>query len=188
MRHERGGVRGVPPVARGREGSGIGSAGSSSPDRDPGGDRGARARLSRGHHLAAFVSGRTARRVSAPRPGVAAGRPIPGDRKGPPGKDVLLFGGRATCYCDSRLTIYLLARLHITMSEFEWESRRVPKARVGAGYGLFHLRLGPVGEYVSLEFPRESVSWVLDPSRSGRPARSRAASRGSPSDSPRTLP
>lgn len=55
------------------------------------------------------------------------------------------------------------------MSEFEWENRRVPRARTAAGHGLFSLSLAPVREYVTLECPRESVAWVVG-SRAGGPS------------------
>ncbi len=51
------------------------------------------------------------------------------------------------------------------MSDLDWEPRRVPIERAGAGDGPARRRAGPVGQYVGLEFPRESVTWVV---RGGR--------------------
>jgi len=49
------------------------------------------------------------------------------------------------------------------MSEYEWEIGRFPRAPDGRILGGHRSRNGPVAEYVALEFPRESVTWVANP-------------------------
>jgi len=61
------------------------------------------------------------------------------------------------------LPIYLSHFVHIiAMSGFEWEIRRIPRASGHLGIGLSRPRPGPIAEYVALEFPRETVTWVLN--------------------------
>jgi hypothetical protein len=48
------------------------------------------------------------------------------------------------------------------MTEYEWEVGRVPRAPDARGLGGHRSRKGPVAEYAALEFPRESVAWVLN--------------------------
>jgi len=47
------------------------------------------------------------------------------------------------------------------MTEYEWEIGRTPRMPDVKGLGGFRFRRGPVAEYVALEFPRESVAWVV---------------------------
>jgi hypothetical protein len=56
------------------------------------------------------------------------------------------------------------------MTEYEWEVGRIPRAPDGRGLGGFRSRKGPIAEYAALEFPRESVAWVLkaEPNREPR--------------------
>ena len=47
------------------------------------------------------------------------------------------------------------------MTEYEWEVSRVPKRRNEGIIGHHRPQPSSVGEYVSLEFPRETSAWVL---------------------------
>jgi hypothetical protein len=53
------------------------------------------------------------------------------------------------------------------MPEYEWEANRFPRPAKVAGVGGFRFGWGPVAEYAALEFPRESLAWVvkLEPPR-----------------------
>jgi hypothetical protein len=64
------------------------------------------------------------------------------------------------------------------MVEYEWEVRRVPRAPEVRGPGGTRLRKGPAAEYAALEFPGESVAWVVQraPEVPSRPL----AAEGSP--------
>jgi hypothetical protein len=53
------------------------------------------------------------------------------------------------------------------MTEYEWEVGRVPRAPVAKSLGGSHPRRNPLAEYVALEFPRESITWVVS-SEAGR--------------------
>jgi len=61
------------------------------------------------------------------------------------------------------------------MTEYEWEVGRIPRAPDARDLGGFRSRRGPIAEYVALEFPLESVTWVVnsepDANQSGRPSR-----------------
>lgn len=63
------------------------------------------------------------------------------------------------------------------MSEYEWETRRVPRpARAPLPWG-YRPRASEVAEFLSLEHPGESVAWVLRHHAStpaGQPAGKRA--------------
>jgi hypothetical protein len=48
------------------------------------------------------------------------------------------------------------------MTDYEWEVGRMPRPRDERGPGGHHHRKGPVAEYAALEFPRESVTWVVN--------------------------
>ena len=48
------------------------------------------------------------------------------------------------------------------MSEYEWEVRRVPRVRDERGLGGHRHRSGPIAEFAALEFPRESITWVMN--------------------------
>jgi hypothetical protein len=61
------------------------------------------------------------------------------------------------------------------MTEYEWEVGRLPRASDARGLGGFRFRKGPIGEYVALEFPRESMTWVLNTERDREPKRSAIA-------------
>jgi hypothetical protein len=47
------------------------------------------------------------------------------------------------------------------MADYEWEVRRVPRAADLNMLERSRLRRSPVGEYAALEFPRESLTWVV---------------------------
>jgi hypothetical protein len=49
----------------------------------------------------------------------------------------------------------------MAMSEYEWETPRVPRVKGGSGGGLSPRASRPIDHYVALEFPRESAAWVL---------------------------
>jgi hypothetical protein len=46
------------------------------------------------------------------------------------------------------------------MTEYEWETERLPKAPDARWLPGYRPRKGPLAEYALLEFPRESVTWV----------------------------
>jgi len=47
------------------------------------------------------------------------------------------------------------------MTEHEWETPRIPRTNSNPSSGSTRRRLAPIDHYVALEFPRESVAWVL---------------------------
>ena len=47
------------------------------------------------------------------------------------------------------------------MSEYEWETRRVPRTTRPEMWGANRPRAREVAEFLALEHPRESVAWVL---------------------------
>ncbi|MGP8072286.1 MAG: hypothetical protein ACLPZM_04055 [Thermoplasmata archaeon] len=47
------------------------------------------------------------------------------------------------------------------MSELEWELRRIPTPSALRAPGISPPRRGAVAEFAALEFPRESVAWVV---------------------------
>lgn len=49
------------------------------------------------------------------------------------------------------------------MTEYEWESGRVPRGTRAGIVGGTALRPNAVSEYVALEIPREHVGWLLSP-------------------------
>ena len=49
----------------------------------------------------------------------------------------------------------------LAMSEFEWESLRVPRRSKPEFLGMYHPRPREIEEYVALEHPRETVGWLL---------------------------
>ena len=51
----------------------------------------------------------------------------------------------------------------MSMTEYEWDPPRVPRARLTRSPDSLRPVTGPVAEYVALEFPRESVTWLLAP-------------------------
>lgn len=66
------------------------------------------------------------------------------------------------------------------MTEYEWEVRRVPKAPIGRVPLVLHGRRHPISEYVALEFPRESVTWVTSRPSSAEEVRVPARERVEP--------
>ena len=75
------------------------------------------------------------------------------------------------------------------MSEYEWEAGRLPKPMYGRTVSGVHQRRHPIADYIALEFPRESVTWVTNPSAGsheptanpGRRAKPKVAKKDSPS-------
>ncbi len=47
------------------------------------------------------------------------------------------------------------------MTEYEWEVGRIPRGPDAGLFGARRPRKEPIAEYVALEFPRESVTWVV---------------------------
>jgi len=74
-------------------------------------------------------------------------------------------------------TIYLLHCLNMmVMTEFEWETERIPRVPRPTILGGHRRRPDALGRYVALELPRESVGWLLKGhSRSRRDMASRGA-------------
>jgi len=57
------------------------------------------------------------------------------------------------------------------MTEYEWEVGRIPRAPDAKGLGGFRSRRSAIAEYVALEFPRESVAWVVNTESNREPER-----------------
>ncbi len=55
----------------------------------------------------------------------------------------------------------------MSMTEYEWDAPRVPRARLPRSPDSLRPETSPVAEYVALEFPRESVTWLLAPRSRG---------------------
>lgn len=47
------------------------------------------------------------------------------------------------------------------MSDYEWEGERIPRVRGVWEAGHRPSRRSSIGEFVALEFPRESAAWVV---------------------------
>jgi len=79
-------------------------------------------------------------------------------------------GDRAVRYYGIKaLPIYSTSNLNIfAMTEYEWEVRRVPRARTPGTIAVREPRPSALRTYVDLEFPRESLTWLLG-SRPGPP-------------------
>ena len=64
------------------------------------------------------------------------------------------------------------------MTDYEWEVGRMPKPRDERGPGGHHHRKGAVAVYAALEFPRESITWIVKSkhdSERERPEKGRSA-------------
>lgn len=51
--------------------------------------------------------------------------------------------------------------MYKTMTDYEWEVGRFPKSPDANWLRVSRARKGPVAEYVAMEFPGESVHWVI---------------------------
>lgn len=48
------------------------------------------------------------------------------------------------------------------MTDYEWEPGRLPRTPTPKSLGGSRYRRGPIADYLALEFPRESVAWVMN--------------------------